>query len=286
MKRILYIIGVILVSLILVSGMIVGALMSDEVETAAVQLATKELSKILGTEAHVGAVEYKFPAKIAIKDVYLADQQGDTLGYIGELNGQFEPLALREGEIRFSHVRLRDVVANIYQVEGEGAKEWNYQFLLDAFKSEKKNSDPLKSLIAVRDVQLDNIRVRYEDYEAYLSHAQMDLHGLSAELLDAEISNLGLRVKGYGLPVTGDELEVEDLKAHVIWTDSLIQVPTMMARLPQSKLELSRIEIAVREKEYPVGCAPVQRFQTQYRSVGRDSGRVRLPFRSGDGSTL
>ena len=196
MKRFLYIVGVILVSMILVSGMIVGALMSDEVETAAVQLATKELSKILGTEAHVGAVEYKFPAKIAIKDVYLADQQGDTLGYIGELNGQFEPLALREGEIRFSHVRLRDVVANIYQVEGEGAKEWNYQFLLDAFKSEK-NSDPLKSLIAVRDVQLDNIRVRYEDYEAYLSHAQMDLHGLSAELLNAEISNLGLRVMGY-----------------------------------------------------------------------------------------
>jgi len=250
MKRFLYIVGVILVSMILVSGMIVGALMSDEVETAAVQLATKELSKILGTEAHVGAVEYKFPAKIAIKDVYLADQQGDTLGYIGELNGQFEPLALREGEIRFSHVRLRDVVANIYQVEGEGAKEWNYQFLLDAFKSEKKNSDPLKSLIAVRDVQLDNIRVRYEEYEALLSHAQMDLHGLSAELLDAEISNLGLRVTGYGLPVTGDELEVEDLKAHVIWTDSLIQVPTMMARLPQSKLELSRIEIAVREKDF------------------------------------
>ena len=88
MKQLLYILGVLLVSLTLVGGMVVGALMSDDVETAAVQLATKELSKILGTDAHVGAVEYRFPAKIAFKDIYLADQQGDTLGYIGERAAQ------------------------------------------------------------------------------------------------------------------------------------------------------------------------------------------------------
>ena len=242
MKRLLYILGVLLVSLVLVSGMLVCVLMSDEVETAAVRLVTAELSNILGTDAHVGAVEYRFPAKIAIKDVYLEDQQGDTLGYIGELNGHFAPLALRKGEIRFSHVRLRDAVANIYQVESEGEKVWNYQFLIDAFKSEqKKKSNPLQSLISVRDVQLDNIRVRYEEYEALLSHAEMDLHGLSADKLDAEISRMAM--------VVNSEMEVENLKAHVILTDSLIQIPTMMAKLPQSKLELSSIEIAVAGKD-------------------------------------
>ena len=242
MKRFLYIVAVMLVSLLLVGGMIVGALMSDEVETAAVQLATRELSKILGTEAHVGAVEYRFPAKIAVKDVYLADQRGDTLGYVGELNAQFEPLALRDGEIRFSHVRLRDVVVNIH--------DKNYQFLIDAFRQEKKESDPLKSLIAVKDVQLDNIRLRYEDYEAILSHAEMDLHGLSADLLDAEISNLAMVVNRASKHDAEESLEVEDLKAHVILTDSLIQIPAMMARMPQSKLELSRIEIAVGENDF------------------------------------
>ena len=243
MKQLLYILGVLLVSLTLVSGMVVGALMSDEVETAAVQLATKELSKILGTDAHVGAVEYRFPAKIAFKDIYLADQQGDTLGYIGELNGQFAPLALRHGEIRFSHVRLKDVVVNIH--------DKNYQFLVDAFQSDqKKKSDPLRSLIAVKDVQLDNIRLRYEEYEALLSHAEMDLHGLSADKLDAEISHLAMVVrKNSGVRIQDSELSVEDLKAHVILTDSLIQIPTMLAQLPQSKLELSSIEIAVSEND-------------------------------------
>lgn len=252
MKRLLYILGVLLVSLVLVSGMVVCVLMSDEVETAAVRTVTAELSNILGTDAHVGAVEYRFPAKIAIKDVYLEDQQGDTLGYIGELNVHFAPLALRKGEIQFSHVRLRDVVANIYQVESEGKKEWNYQFLIDAFKSEqRKKSDPLQSLISVRDVQLDNIRVRYEEYEALLSHAEMDLHGLSADKLDAEISRMAMDIKQLSaVSHQPSELRIEDLQAHVILTDSLIQIPTMMAKLPQSKLESSSIEIAVQEKEF------------------------------------
>ena len=251
MKRFLYIVGVLLVSILLVGSMLVVTLMSDEVETAAVRLVMAELSNILGTDAHVGAVEYRFPAKIAIKDVYLEDQQGDTLGYIGELNGHFAPLALRKGEIQFSHVRLRDVVANIYQVESEGEKEWNYQFLIDAFTSEqKKKRDPLQSLISVRDVQLDNIRVRYEAYEALLSHAEMDLHGLSADKLDAEISRMAMVVKKYS--AFSDEysaMEVENLKARVILTDSLIQIPIMMAKLPQSKLESSSIEIAVAGKD-------------------------------------
>ena len=251
MKRFLYIVGVLLVSILLVGSMLFATLMSDEVETAAVRLVMAELSNILGTDAHVGAVEYRFPAKIAIKDVYLEDQQGDTLGYIGELNGHFAPLALRKGEIQFSHVRLRDVVANIYQVESEGEKVWNYQFLIDAFTSEqKKKRDPLQSLISVRDVQLDNIRVRYEAYEALLSHAEMDLHGLSADKLDAEISRMAMVVKKYS--AFSDQysaMEVENLKARVILTDSLIQIPIMMAKLPQSKLELSSIEIAVAGKD-------------------------------------
>lgn len=103
-----------LTAILLVVGMLVAALTSDKVETAAVQLATAELSKALGTEARVGAVEYRFPAKLAIKDVYLEDRQGDTLGYVGLLYAHFSPLALHRGAIRFRHVRLENVVANIY----------------------------------------------------------------------------------------------------------------------------------------------------------------------------
>ena len=157
----MYILGVFVTALVLIAGVFIAALSSDRVETAAVQLVTAELSRTLGTTATVGAVEYRFPARMTIRDIYLEDRQGDTLAFVGEAYAHFSPLALRHGEIRFSHVRLRDVLADVHRVEkqredGEWTTEWNYQFIVDAFGSdEKKDEDPLRSLIAVRDVQLD-----------------------------------------------------------------------------------------------------------------------------------
>ena len=241
-KRILYILGVLIVSLLLVSGMVVAALMSDKVETAAVRLVTAELSRALGTHATVGAVEYRFPARVAVKDVYLEDQQGDTLAFVGELYAHFSPLALRDGEIRFSHVRLSDVVADVHRLPDS---TWNYQFLVDAFKTDKqKERQPLRSLISVRDVQLDNIRLRYEDYHIYLSHSAMDLHQLSEDKFDAEIREMAMKVNKPSVPGNHpSEFTVENVQAHVILTDTMFLAPTLRARLPQSRLDLSGVEV-------------------------------------------
>ena len=250
-KRFLYILGVVVVALILVSGMFLAALSSDKVETAAVQLATAELSRALGTHAQVGGVEYRFPARLTIRDIYLEDQQGDTLVFVGEAFAHFSPLALREGEIRFSHVRLRDVVADVHQVpsdQGPGDKVWNYQFLVDAFASkEPEEKSPFNSLIAVKDVQLENVRLRYEDYSAYIADASADLHQLSSSRLDAEISHLAMRVSRGAQE--GEQFTVEDLKAHVVLSDSLLQVPRLQARLPQSRLDISEIELVLPAKD-------------------------------------
>ena len=242
MKRFLYIVGVILASLLLVCMMLVAALMSDKVETAAVQLATRELSRTIGTQARVGAVEYRFPARLAFRDVYLEDQQGDTLLYAGELYAHVRPRALRRNEIRFSHVRLSNVVADVHQLPDS---TWNYRFLLDALSSDKdEKSEPLRSLISVRDVQLDSIRLRYEDYHVFLSHAEMDLHELSETTLDAEISKWAMTVTRSSLQPSSVQLFiVEDLKAHVIFTDTMLSVPTLRAQLPQSRMDLSGIEV-------------------------------------------
>ena len=243
MKRVLYILGVLLTGLLLVGGTLVAVLSSDKVETAAVQLATAELSRALGTKAQVGAVEYRFPARLTIRDIYMEDQQGDTLVYVHELYAQFSPTALRNKEIRFSHVRLQDVVADVHRLPDS---TWNYQFLVDAFATEKKeNRDPMRSIFSVEGVQLDNIRLRYEDYTAHIAHADMGLHHLSAEAVDAEISEFVATVtKRPSVKVPHPApLVVEHLKAHVILTDSTLNVPTMYASLPQSKLDLSEIAL-------------------------------------------
>ena len=248
----MYILGVLLVSLLLVLGMLVAALTSDKVETAAVQMATEEISRALGTHATVGGITYRFPARLAIKDIYIEDQQQDTLLYIGEAFAQFKPSGLRKKEIIFSHVRLKDVAGEIYKVPSgspDGGEVWNYQFLADAFAAkEKKENNPLQSLISVRDIELENIRLRYEDYHALLTYASMDLHQLSAEGIDAQINNARGEVKG--LKDEGvNGLRIEDLAAHVIANDSLLRVPTLTARLTESRLDMSGIEVRYSRNE-------------------------------------
>ena len=175
MKRFFYILGVFLFSLLLMTGTLVAVLTSDKVETSAVRLVTAEFSRALGTKAQVGAVEYRFPARMSIRDIYMEDRQQDTLVYIGEVYAHFSPLALMHDEIRFSHARLRNVVAKVYRTENG---DWNYRFLADAFRPEDEDttSFSLQSLLSVRDIRLDSIRLEYEQYTLNLPHAVMDLN--------------------------------------------------------------------------------------------------------------
>lgn len=239
MKRFLYIVSVLLVSLLLVLGMLGAVLMSDRVETSAVQLVTAEFSRALGTRARVGTIEYRFPARMRIRDIYIEDLQRDTLLYVGEMYAHFSPLALRHDEIRFSHVLLQEVTANVYRLPDS---TWNYQFLADAFRSNREErTDASDGILAIQDVLLDRIRLRYEDHRLQLEHAQMDLHHLSDDLLDAEITDLSMRLQRFD----GNRLpfEVEDMKAHIILNDSMLRAPTLQAQLPHSRLDLSGVEV-------------------------------------------
>jgi hypothetical protein len=237
LKKALYIVSVILISLLLVGGMLLAALTSDQVETSLVRLVTEELSRGLQTVVSVEAVEYRFPAQMTVRGVYIEDKQQDTLLYVDELSARLRPLALRRGDIRVSHVRLNDVVAKVYTVDSVP----NYQFLVEAFRTdrkEKKTKDPFENLIAVRDVQLDNVRLHYEDYQVALRHAEMDLNQLSTDIFDAQINEWVMQVTQ-----ANRTFDVESLKAHVIMVDSMLSVPTLTARLPKSCLDISGMEV-------------------------------------------
>lgn len=222
--------------------MLLAALTSDRVETAVVQLATAEFSRSLGTKAQVRAVEYRFPARLALRDIYIEDQQRDTLVYIGEVYAHFSPSALHRGEIQFSHVRLSDVVAHVYRLPDS---TWNYSFLTDLFRQqEKEERSPFGSILCVRDIQLRNIYIRYESYEALLSRASLDLHHLSSDALDAQIEDLSMRLSRWQEACTAP-LTVTSLRAHLMATDSLVSFPTLTASLPHSHLDLSGIRIAI-----------------------------------------
>ncbi len=239
MKRVLYILAVLLTSLLLVGGMCVCILSSDRVETAAVNLVADELSRGLGTQAEVGEIEYRFPARIRIKDIYIEDRQHDTLLYLNEVYAHLRPLPLWKNEIRFTKVTVRNGVARAYALP---SGEYNYQFLVDAFRRTDKPRNPFHAFLSVRDVQIENIRAQYDTYQGCLEQAHLDLYHLTRDSLDAEIRSLRAEVCN-----PTDRLAIEDLRAHFVYNDTLLAMPTLYVRLPHSEVDAGGIEYTMHD---------------------------------------
>ena len=233
MKRFLYIIAVVLVSLLIVAGLGIALLLDSDVQTAAVRIVTSELSRGLGAQAQVGSVNYKFPMRLELGDVYVEDQRGDTLLYIGDIYAHLRPHALRNGKVEFKQVHLRDTYLNAYTLP-DGTK--NYDFLLRAFAAEKdSNNQALPDLIfGAKEIKLDNIRVRYDDWQGRLALMEVSLNTLSKEAMDINLQRLQGQVS------KGDKvMQVEDMRVAVLWGGSTIAFPTLYVRMPDSRFDLS-----------------------------------------------
>lgn len=238
MKRFLYILLVIASSLLLVGTMCVCALRSDKVEHAAIRLVTDELSRGLGTHARVGDIEYCFPARIRIHDIYIEDQQGDTLLYVGEVYAHFRLLPLLDNEIRFSRVEISRIRADIHRLPNQ---RYNYAFLLDAFASSGVVPE-FHSLLSLRDVRIEQLSARYDDYQADIDHAYMELYHLTADSLDAEVRSLTAKVVRTS-PEGTIPLYVQELQARLVYNDTLLAMPRLYVRLPRSEMEMSGVHI-------------------------------------------
>ena len=242
MRRFKHIVLSILVVLLVIAGTVTIVLASGKIQTLIAQRVAYQLSKKTETEVQIESVKYYFPARAVVRGIYIEDQQQDTLAYVDKVYVHFRPLALLRDEIRFSHVHVSDVVAKLYRVGEDG--EWNYRFLADAFASDEEEEDkPMEKTISVKDIRLDSVRVQYEDYTVRLPHAELDLHELSDLALDAEVSSFALRVDQQKGKQKGQPFVVEDMKARFMLNDTVLSLPTLEARLPKSRLDLSGIEV-------------------------------------------
>ena len=259
-------------SLLIVLAILVGLLMSDRVQTAAVQFVTEEFAMALGTEAHIGEVRYHFPAKVSIHDIYLEDQNHDTLLFVDEIYVHFRPLALIRNEFQFSHVHVNNAVSKLYQKDSV----WNYQFFVDGLGLNKSdpNKEPTGSLFGVHDIQFDNIRIEYEDYKVLLSHASMDLHHLVPRDgdIDAELSEMALRIQKSS-DLSAPLFEVQNLSARMIKNDSVFRFPVLRGELTNSRLDMSGVELtppyAVRFHEAMIVPADLAFFVPELKGLTR-----------------
>jgi hypothetical protein len=103
------------------------------VQTLAAKKILETLSKNLGTEISIGRIRYGLNKKLLIRDLYIQDQNKDTLLYIRRIEAALNDLDLNSKKITLNSLKLKDVYGNINQ---ENDSVYNYTFILKNLKSD------------------------------------------------------------------------------------------------------------------------------------------------------
>jgi len=164
-----------------------------KIQTALAQYAAGIVSEKTGAEVSVEAVEIGFFNKVRLANVYVSDQQGDTLAYIRHLDTRLSFFNPFKNRFYFNTIAIDGLRANIHRADGDST--FNFQFLLDAFTNPDKvkspKADTSKNAIDIRvnDIALTDIQLIYDDPEAGQGHF------LGLQKLQLKIKELDLNLK-------------------------------------------------------------------------------------------
>ncbi len=104
-----------------------------EVQTYLTQQIAKQISKNLNAKFDVGRVDIVFFNRLLLRDIYIEDQEGNTLLRAGRLSATIHRLNTTKRSVVFNQIMLHDAEINL---RSDADSVMNLQFIVDALRSE------------------------------------------------------------------------------------------------------------------------------------------------------
>ncbi|RYU78273.1 translocation/assembly module TamB domain-containing protein [Hymenobacter persicinus] len=188
-RRALYVILGLLALVLLLVVVAVVALQFPATQDFAARQAEKYLRGKLGTEVRIGKFRTDFRHAISLDNVYLEDQQKDTLLAVGHVGVDLDLWALTKSQINVKSLELNDGRLAIKRTEPDSVS--NYDFIVDAFTTPADPAAPVDTTggfkYDIGDLHLSNIFLTYQD----------------------QVDGNDVRTKVGDLAVTMDEVDVD-----------------------------------------------------------------------------
>lgn len=154
------------------------AVRTSTVQTWLAQMATSYLSAELNTEMHIGKVDIFFFDRVALDDVFVRDQSGDTLASLGSIKVVLSSLDIANNKFTLSNIALENGRVGISRDSLEGA--YNYWFITDYFDSGKKTRKKKNPTdLTVKSLTIEHVDITYDDYRKSYSDYGMDYDHLA-----------------------------------------------------------------------------------------------------------
>ena len=223
-----------------------------QVQTGSIQsfiskVIVSELSGKLHTKVSIGKIQYKFFNDIAIQDLYVEDQQKDTLVFIGQADAHFKFWKFFQGKIIFTSIELDHLFGNLVINK---AGHSNLDFVIKAFKKPPTN-DSTQIEYRISHFKIKNSRFNYSNYKEFkkLSAGVFNANKLKVKNINADVAfnifkkdSMDARI----LSLSAEEqsgLILTNFKTRIFASAKAIKIPFVDLRMPNSRVHLEDIRL-------------------------------------------
>lgn len=206
-----------------------------------------ELSDKLHTKVSIGKIEYKLFNDVAIYDLYVEDQQKDSLLFANRIDAHFEFFKFFQGKIIFTSVEFNKLYGNLI-IYKDGHS--NLDFVIKAFKK-PPTKDTTQIEYHINHFKLKNSRFNYTNYKEFknLPNGIFNANRLRFTNINTDISlnvfkkdSLDLKIVSFSAAEkTG--LVLTNLKTQIIGSSRSINIPSFNLRMPNSNILLENVRL-------------------------------------------
>ena len=164
-------------------------LQNNEIQTYLTSVVTKKISANLDAKISIDEVAVTFVNRLVLKNIYVEDQNGDTLLFAEKIKLSLKKYSKRNKEMEFSRLSIEDAYIH-FNIDTSGVL--NLRFITDQLiKKDKKDSTRFS--IGINNVELVNSRFHYSREGRNIvtrgvNYADMDMRGMNFKLEDFELS--------------------------------------------------------------------------------------------------
>ncbi len=199
------------------------------------------LGEKIGSNVTIGRVDLGLMNRIIIDNVSILDQSRRQMFGAQRLSAKVRMRDLVRGKITISSAQIFSLKADLYKKEE--AKDTNFQFLLNAFKSDNDSkSNPI-------DLKINSLIIRRSDivyndwsevYEGVISPKHVNINGLSAHIIANKISDDSLNVHIRRLSLQDKSgLDIKKLSLKLIAGRTRATLFDFDLQLPTSQLQIN-----------------------------------------------
>ncbi len=226
---------------------------NSKVQTWLTEKISEYLSKEYGTTVSTGKVEISIFDGFRFEDLYIADQQNDTLFFINSIGIFPKGLPRSFSKLKFSKVNIDSLYCNLYELP-DG--QLNMQFLIDSLSGDEEDDEEAKFSLKIAKCLIKNSRFNYKEFATNevegINFADLGISNINIDLEDFELLNSDIKFKKLDLwanEKSGFEISKLNLYKGVLDGEG-IKVKHLDLRTPKSLIDLRETKLLFADYDY------------------------------------